>query len=610
MRRVSVGAQLGILTASLALLAVAFSVLMSLVVLDLVDRRAEESARTLAQASALALGHLMADGEDGLRSIARLRGPISEVEGCEERMAVGLAMRSVFLELIELDPDGEVRCTLGELEPRSGLESVLPDLSRRLQGTDDLSALPPVRVGEGGAGAWVVPLAVPLGTHGGEAPAGALIGLVGMDNLQDLLRAIPLPEEGIVTVVDIPTSRIVARSVDPEGWIGRTLELEGITPEGARQGGTIRLESLDDVDRIWGFEPIPRLDWSVNVGLPVAWIRAPVWDAVGVSALLILSLFFLAVVFADWIRRSIVGAIGTLIRQSQAAAAGRGSEIRVTGPPEIEELAAAFNRTLRDRASLDARVRQAEKLRSVGRLAAGIAHEFRNRLTVITGEASLLALEGRGDPEAEESVERIQEAAQGASELTGKLLAVGERAPERIEEVRPSPAVRKELRLAALALGEEYTLDASIEKDVPPVRCGPEALGTILRELVDNAVDAMPDGGSIRVSLRSSLPAGDRGEPLLSDPEGEERERWDGPGAVLEVEDEGRGIDPKDRGQIYEPFFTTKEGATGLGLSTVRGLVRQAGGRIVLRSRLGEGTRVRIFFRAAGEGGRDAGEEG
>lgn len=590
MRRSSIGTQLGVLSGALVILAALIVVVNGVMVFRLVDQRAETTTRQLAGTGALVVDRFV---EDAGRDLAAFASgdllPGGSGEGCAESLRSQAALSSQFSALLAVSSDGSIRCA-SESEGSAGGFRDTAELLRALRSGRDL-VVGTLHRREGGTG-WIIPVSHALREDDGTF-RGAVVGLVDVERLHEILGQIPLPPDGILTIVEISTGTILARTSEPESWVGRVLDSD-VTAEQARRGYAVRLESVDGVERMWGIEPATRVDWTVNAGYPTEWIREPVWDTVGASALLTITLLLLAVVLSERVRRWIVGPIRDLVDQSRIAAGGRTGSIDIRGPKELRELAGAFNRTLEDRTALDERLRQAEKRETVSRMAGGVAHEFRNLLTVITGETSLIRADV-DDPETEDSLDLIAEATKRASALTDKLLAASEQDPTSMEPVALGNAVSEAVRLLTLGLGPQHRLEVELADDLPPVRCGRQRAEVILRELVSNALDAMPDGGTVRVR---TLRPDDLGPPTGDGPERPGLENLPRYAAVLEVEDEGEGIGADIRDRIFEPFFTARAGAnrTGLGLSTVRGLVRQAGGRIQIRSEPGEGTRVRVFF--------------
>ena len=147
-------------------------------------------------------------------------------------------------------------------------------------------------------------------------------------------------------------------------------------------------------------------------------------------------------------------------------------------------------------------------------------------------------------------------------------------------------------------IGDDIRLETSLSPDVPEIQADPSRIEQVVMNLVLNARDALPRGGSVRIST-AGVPGGE------ASGDGEE------PEVLLTVEDDGEGMDDATRGRIFEPFFTTKgEGrGTGLGLATVYGVVQQAGGRIEVRSEVSKGTRFRIWLPVRTAGDRSVADE-
>ncbi|HEX2763286.1 MAG TPA: PAS domain S-box protein [Allosphingosinicella sp.] len=225
---------------------------------------------------------------------------------------------------------------------------------------------------------------------------------------------------------------------------------------------------------------------------------------------------------------------------------------------------------------------QSQKLQALGELTGGVAHDFNNLMTVIRGSAELLTRPGLTDEKRERYVQAIIDTADKAAALTSHLLAFGRR-----QAIRPEVADLN-LRLDALGemlgrtLGGHIELKLELAPALPPVEVDLTQLETALLNAAFNARDAMPEGGTIRLSTHC-LPGEGGGE------------------VAIEIADDGPGMTPEVLGRAFEPFFTTKPvgQGTGLGLSQIHGFAAQAGGRAEIRSAPGEGTIVRIVLPAS-----------
>jgi two-component system cell cycle sensor histidine kinase/response regulator CckA len=231
----------------------------------------------------------------------------------------------------------------------------------------------------------------------------------------------------------------------------------------------------------------------------------------------------------------------------------------------------------------------AARLQSVGALAGGIAHDFNNLLTAIGGSAeAALSRAPMGDAAPE--LRQVQESAARGAALVRQLLAFARQQTLRPRVVELNGSVAQMGELLHRLLGRRVRLSLSLEEPGRRVRIDPTQLDQVVMNLALNARDAMPEGGELRIST---------GHAIVLRPEliGQET-LLPGRYALLEVADSGRGIPAEALPRIFEPFFTTRrdQGGTGLGLSTVHGIVRQSGGFIAVESRPGQGTTFRIWL--------------
>jgi signal transduction histidine kinase/CheY-like chemotaxis protein len=244
---------------------------------------------------------------------------------------------------------------------------------------------------------------------------------------------------------------------------------------------------------------------------------------------------------------------------------------------EVRRLVA--ERELRQReAEWAAQLEEAARLEALGRLAGGVAHDFNNLLTALIGCAGLAESKLTSDPEAaRRALNDIQEAAERGAGLTAQLLDFASRRPARPVDVDLARAVRGTGQLLARLLRDNIKLELSLSDEPCGVRLDPSSLERLLLNLAVNAADAMPEGGTLRLSVYPTEGAA-------------------APEAILEVRDTGVGIPPDDLPRIFEPFFTRKAGGkgTGLGLASVYGIVKQSRGEIEVESTRGQGTLFRI----------------
>lgn len=254
-----------------------------------------------------------------------------------------------------------------------------------------------------------------------------------------------------------------------------------------------------------------------------------------------------------------------------------------------------------EREKLAAQLRQAQKIEAIGRMAGSVAHDFNNLLTVINGYTELLlahhdvaAQQGEPDQEAFEALEQIYQAGQQAASLTSQLLAFGRKSLLQPVETELNPILLKLEKMLQRLLREDIELEIRLADDLERVLIDPSQFEQVVMNLVLNARDAMPTGGLLLIQT-ANVELDDLYDQTHADVKS-------GPYVMLAVSDNGAGMDEETRQQIFEPFFTTKDSqGTGLGLSTVHGIVRQSGGHIFVYSELEHGTTFKVYFPCVSE---------
>jgi PAS domain S-box-containing protein len=250
----------------------------------------------------------------------------------------------------------------------------------------------------------------------------------------------------------------------------------------------------------------------------------------------------------------------------------------------------AIKRDLTEEKRLKAQFLQAQKMESVGRLAGGIAHDFNNLLTVINGTAELACSALPDDDPLHADFSEIHRAGQRAAALTRQLLAFSRKQVMKPQLLNPATLVADLRSLLQRVIGEDVSLVILPEGSTSVVKADPGHLEQVLMNLVVNARDAMPHGGTVTIETKDvDITASRNGQHESISP---------GSYVVISVRDTGTGMDEQTRARLFEPFFTTKEQGkgTGLGLATVYGIVEQSGGYIAVDTAPGKGTTFTIYL--------------
>ncbi|MDQ6708281.1 MAG: response regulator, partial [Acidobacteriota bacterium] len=242
------------------------------------------------------------------------------------------------------------------------------------------------------------------------------------------------------------------------------------------------------------------------------------------------------------------------------------------------------------RIRLEDQFRQAQKMESLGMLAGGIAHDFNNLLTIISGYSQMLLSSLSENTADRSTVEQILRASQRAADLTSQLLSFSRRHVVQPKTIDLNSTVVGMSTMLRRIIGENIDLAIETGCEFGFVHADPGQIDQVIMNLVVNARDAMPTGGRLLIETRGVELDERYAEKLLTARPGDY--------VMLAVTDTGNGMDEKTRRQIFDPFFTTKEEGqgTGLGLSTVYGIVKQSSGAIDVYSELGFGTSVKVYF--------------
>ena len=242
--------------------------------------------------------------------------------------------------------------------------------------------------------------------------------------------------------------------------------------------------------------------------------------------------------------------------------------------------------------ALESQLRQAQKMESIGSLAGGMAHDFNNLLTVIRGYSAIL-VPTLGDPAGRDAIDRIDRAAEQAAQLTSQLLAFSRQQILQPEVSDLNAIVKETLTLLDRLLGKHILLESRLDPELASILVDRTRLTQVILNLAVNARDAMADGGSLTIQTENC----ELDDAYVAAHGNVAAGRY----VLLQVTDSGTGMDQEMCSRVFDPFFTTKDNGTGLGLSTVYGIVKQSGGHIWIYSEPGIGTTFKVYFPATDE---------
>ncbi|MFL6259589.1 MAG: ATP-binding protein [Thermoanaerobaculia bacterium] len=261
----------------------------------------------------------------------------------------------------------------------------------------------------------------------------------------------------------------------------------------------------------------------------------------------------------------------------------QGEEVSVVAIRDI----AQRKRDEAENKTLQRQLLHSQKMEAIGRLSAGVAHDFNNCLLAIFGYSDLMLERYRDDPFLARNLTGLKEAGQRAAALTKQLLAFARRQPMETRVMSLNAVVSGLEKMLQRLLGEDIHLETGLHPELGKVKIDPGQIEQVIVNLAVNARHAMPSGGRLALCTEPLEVAADRPAPHDVPP---------GTYVLLTVADSGMGMDAATQARVFEPFFSTKGEGTGLGLSTAYGIVRQSGGHIFVNSAPGQGARFSIYL--------------
>jgi signal transduction histidine kinase/ActR/RegA family two-component response regulator len=472
------------------------------------------------------------------------------------------------------DPQGNILYS-----SRPGPPPELPPAVRTLVAAEAAHPNPGLRFSEplrGPDGRWTALMLRPIVTHDGSFE-GVAIAYLNLRYFEDFYRAVELSENGAI-LLHLRDGTVLARYPHNDAVVGLSYAdlppFKDILAHG--MAGTVVMDSpLDGERRVLAIRALKAFPLAVNVSVAqtrvlAAWRRQTFTFsliAIGASGAIVALLLLLA-------QRS-RQIEGLLAEYRGARDAAEQAHQRL-----LEQM------TERERA--EAALRQAQRFEAVGQLTGGVAHDFNNLLTVLIGNIDLMEGSAILDPSLADRIRAMRAAAERGAMLTGHLLAFARRQPLAPRAVDLNGVVAGMQDLLQSALGQRVQMETLLAQGLWAAMVDPTQIELVILNLVINARDAMPDGGTVTVETgnRHCNPPARPEEPV------------EGDYVVVTVRDVGTGMTPEVLAQAFEPFFTTKGPGvgSGLGLSQVVGTARQSGGEVQIDSAPGKGTTVSVYL--------------
>ncbi|MGH9524829.1 MAG: response regulator [Terriglobales bacterium] len=305
-----------------------------------------------------------------------------------------------------------------------------------------------------------------------------------------------------------------------------------------------------------------------------------------------LAAIFLGTIFVFLISHTFTRPIAELVSGVRALGKGDFSyPLHTEGKDEIAELTGAFDTMRKNLGESQSRLANAARMEGIGQLAGGVAHDFNNLITIIKGYTELLMLKLSPDDPAAGFAEQIRKAGDRAASVTRQLLAFSRKQVVQPDVIDLNAVALGMEKMLKVLIGEDIEFKITSEADLRKVFADPGQLEQVLLNLAVNARDAMPKGGKISIVTTNVDVNPEAVHASIGDPD-------KGLYVRLSFTDSGGGMSAETAAKVFQPFFTTKETGkgTGLGLAIISGIVKQAGGFIVLTSELGRGSTFDIYL--------------
>lgn len=399
-----------------------------------------------------------------------------------------------------------------------------------------------------------------------------VVATLDPDWLNQVAVALKLPNEATLTVIDV-LGTVITRHPFSEELVGAGARDEEVLKAVLAHGdGRIEATDMDGVARIYAFRPLGDAPGAgyVYVGIPREVVLARANQVLSGSLVALGVALVLGLTLMCTFARLVIGRTRSVRKVVRVSSCDQTAETRC----------------------LRAQLAQAQKMGSIGRLAAGIAHDLNNVLTIVVGYAELLLTDKNKESTAYEEIQAIHHAASRGSNLVKQILTFSRRAEYHPQLMDLNEEVQQAKKLLSRTIPKMIEIELRLADDLMKIHADPAQMQRVLLNLVLNSKDAMPNGGRLIVETRNVF--------LNREYYGADSRLKPGQYVLLAVSDTGHGMKREVLDHVFEPFYTTKQAGdgTGLGLASVLGIVAGLGGHVACHSEPGVGTTFRIYLPA------------
>jgi signal transduction histidine kinase len=424
-----------------------------------------------------------------------------------------------------------------------------------------------------------------------ESFTGVVVIDLDFERITEIVRAIHVGQNGYAFLVDQAGRNIVHPTAPPYSLSPAAAEesLRRMLDDMTAGGTGWQNYHFQGEDKVAAYAPVPALNWSVGATIPVKEFRQEA-DAIQTRVVQVVVIaLILAVAGVSILSYNLLKPVRSLAAATERLAeGGQAQELPVTSRDELGELTRAFNRMSRNLERTQAELVRSEKLVSLGRLSAGVAHEIRNPLSAMAGAMVHLRRRRPDDPLIAEYGKIVGEEIERLNRFVTEFLYFARQAPPHLAPTDLNALVGSVQTLFQTeAQSRDIRVHNLLDEALPPQMLDPHQMEQVLVNLMINAMDALPEGGYITFATSWQRP-------------GPGRKGW----VRLSLEDNGVGIDPAQQANIFDPFFTTKDAGTGLGLTLSLGIVEGHAGSMEVISQPGKGTTVIIKLPYQPAGGK------